>query len=80
MYHGGEQVDHAQELLARHTVSSADGRCLECGIPGPCLFRERAAAVFALSLRLPRRVPGATQPHLIGVGQSALRGWFAQMN
>ena len=35
-YHGGEQVEHAQAVLERHAVSSVDGRCVSCGVPGPC--------------------------------------------
>jgi hypothetical protein len=41
-YLGGDQVDRAQAVLDRHAVSSADGLCLECGVPGPCVAHERA--------------------------------------
>jgi adenylate kinase family enzyme len=58
-YLGGDQVDLAQAVLDRHAVSSVDGLCLECGVPGPCVVHERAAKVFTLALRLPRRLPGA---------------------
>ena len=64
-YHGGAQVDHAQAVLDQHVISSADGRCLACQLPGPCPQREAAARAFAASLRLPRRSPGATRPELI---------------
>lgn len=77
-YLGGDQVDRAQKVMDRHAVSSADGLCLECEVPGPCVAHERAAKVFALALRLPRRVPGATQPHLIRGRRSGERGWFEQ--
>ncbi|MER7456313.1 MULTISPECIES: hypothetical protein [Micromonospora] len=77
-YLGGEQVDHAQAVLDRHAVSSADGLCLACRVPGPCEQHERAAKVFQVSLRLPRRVPGATQPHLIGVRRADEPGWFGK--
>lgn len=65
-YNGGGQIDRAQKDLERHAVSSADGYCLACNVPGPCADHERAATVFAFALRLPRRVPGATRPELIG--------------
>ena len=76
-YHGGEQIDHAQATLERHAVSSADGLCVSCRIPGPCTDNETAAQVFTLSCRLPQRVPGATRPELIGarrVGEQGLLG------
>lgn len=76
-YVGGDQIAWAQAVLELHTVSSADGRCLSCGTPGPCIDHERAAGVFAVALRLPRRVPGATQPQLIGARRAGERGWFA---
>ncbi|GAB3943990.1 hypothetical protein [Micromonospora vulcania] len=66
IYPGGEQVDAAQNALERHAVSSADGRCLSCGIVGPCAQREAAVLVFMRTLRLPSRQPGATRPELIG--------------
>jgi len=75
-YSGGEQIDRAQAVLERHTVSSADGLCVACGVPGPCAVREGAARVFALALRLPRRVPGLSQPHLIGARRAGGPGWF----
>ncbi|MDM4721686.1 hypothetical protein QTQ03_19590 [Micromonospora sp. WMMA1363] len=75
-YSGGDQIDRAQAVLERHTVSSADGRCLACGVLGPCPDQERATRVFALALRLPRRVPGLTQPHLIGVRRADEPAWF----
>ncbi|WP_329013078.1 hypothetical protein OG271_03765 [Micromonospora rifamycinica] len=74
-YPGGGQVDAAQVALERHAVSSADGRCLGCGALGPCTTHEQAMQVFRFALRLPKRVPGATRPELIGarrVGVPAL--------
>jgi hypothetical protein len=65
VYHGADQLDHAQVMLQRHTVSSADGLCVACHVPGPCGQHEIAAKIFTLSLRLPRRVPGATRPELV---------------
>lgn len=65
-YLGGGQVDIAQAELNRHAVSSADGRCIGCGSLGSCSVRESAVRVFRIALRLPRRVPGATRPELIG--------------
>src|SRR5947209_17652777 len=65
IYHGGDQLDQAQKTLERHAMSSANGRCVSCGIPGPCTHYESATRVFKLSLRLPRRVPGLTQPELV---------------
>jgi hypothetical protein len=65
-YHGGTQIDQAQATLDRHAVSSGDGLCIECKVLGPCPEHEAAATVFTLSARLPRRLPGATQPELMG--------------
>jgi hypothetical protein len=77
-YPGGEQIDHAQATLERHAVSSADGLCLSCGVPGPCAEHATAAKVFTLSLRLPRRVPGATRPELVGARLVGGRGALAR--
>ena len=66
IYRGGTQLDRAQAELDRHAVSSADGLCVQCKVLGPCAAHEAAARVFALSARLPRRIPGATHPELIG--------------
>jgi hypothetical protein len=79
-YHGGPQIDHAQAALERHAVSSADGLCVACGVPGPCAEHETAAKVFRLSLRLPRRVPGATRPELIGTRRPGQRGLLDQVH
>lgn len=76
MYSGGGQIDRAQAELERHTVSSTDGRCLMCGVPGPCTDHERATRVFELALRLPQRVPGATQPQMIKARKVRARGWL----
>lgn len=77
-YHGGGQIDRAQEALERHAVSSADGLCLACQIPGPCAHHEQAATVFAFALRLPRRVPGATRPELPGARRAGVPGLLAR--
>lgn len=74
MYHGGDVVDRAQAVLDAHAVSSADGLCVACRVPGPCGRYEGAAAVFAQSLRLPRRIPGVTRPELIGARRVGFRG------
>jgi len=62
----GEQLAIAQQVLDEHITSSVDGRCLKCGVPGPCYRRETAVVVFSRFLRLPRRIPGLTRPELVG--------------
>jgi len=64
--YGGEaqQLAIAQEVIDRHSVSSADGRCLGCGVPGPCVRHVTAVVVFRRFDRLPRRRPGRTRPDL----------------
>ena len=64
-YHGGKQIDRAQAILDRHTVSSGDGLCVGCRVLGPCSEHIAAARVFRSSARLPRRRPGATRPELL---------------
>ena len=76
-YHGGTRIDDAQAVLDRHTVSSADGLCVTCKVPGPCAERETAARVFVSSARLPRRRPGATRPELLGARRTDFR-WLAE--
>lgn len=71
-----DHIEHTQTVLERHSVSSAHGRCRTCGVPGPCADQEQASRLFAIALRLPRRVPGLTEPHLIGVRQMDRPGWF----
>jgi hypothetical protein len=61
-----EPLARAQQVLDRHVTSSATGRCLECESLGPCGRREGAVAIFARSLRLPVRQPGASRPELVG--------------
>jgi hypothetical protein len=78
IYHGGDQLDQAQKALERHAMSSANGRCVSCGIPGPCRDYESAARVFKLSLRLPRRVPGLTRPELVNARRVATNGSLAK--
>jgi len=41
----GEQLAIAQQVLDEHITSSVDGRCLKCGVPGPCYRRETAVVV-----------------------------------
>jgi hypothetical protein len=77
-YHGGEQLDRAQAALERHAVSSGDGLCVTCGVSGPCAEHEAAAKVFLRSKRLPRRVPGATRPELMGARRIGARGLLAR--
>jgi hypothetical protein len=64
------QLTEAQRLLDTHVTSSADGRCVACGTPGPCYKREAAVVIFSRTLRLPRRRPGSTQPAAIGPSSS----------
>jgi hypothetical protein len=64
-YSGTGQLVAAQDMLDKHVTSSADGRCLECGVLGPCQRRETAASVFTQFCRLPHRRPGLTRPELI---------------
>jgi hypothetical protein len=72
-----EQLAQAQRILDTHVTSSATGRCLACGAPGPCYKRETAAVIFSRTARLPRRQPGATRPELVaGRGGSAGKSWF----
>jgi hypothetical protein len=47
------QLAQAQRILDKHVTSSANGRCIECGKPGPCPVRETAVVIFSRSLRLP---------------------------
>jgi len=71
----GEQLAAAQRALDTHITSSATGRCLACGSFGPCYQRETAVVIFSRTLRLPRRLPGATRPELVGarpVGRGGL--------
>ena len=65
-YAGGVKIDDAQATLEKHAISSADGTCLMCGVPGPCTEYEAAATAFRWSMRLPQRVPGLTRPELVG--------------
>jgi hypothetical protein len=76
-YHGGEQLEHAQEALDRHAVSSGDGLCVTCGVLGPCAEYEAAAMVFMRSVRLPQRRPGSTKPELVGAKRTNFR-WLSQ--
>jgi hypothetical protein len=76
-YSGADQLVIAQEVLDKHVTSSADGRCLECGALGPCQRHDQAAKVFMFALRLPRRVPGATRPELVGARRVGVPGLLA---
>lgn len=60
-----QQLRTAQAVLDEHVTSSASGRCLACGSPGPCWRRENAVVTFSRTLRLPQRRPGASHPELI---------------
>lgn len=75
-YFGNDQIERAQTVLERHSMSSAHGRCRACGVPGPCADQEQASRLVAMARRLPRRVPGLTEPHLIGVRHLDRPGWF----
>jgi hypothetical protein len=66
----------AQRTLDMHVTSSADGRCVVCGVPGPCWRREAAVVIFSRSLRLPRRAPGSSQPEQIRAGSAV--SWFGR--
>ena len=76
-YSGGDLVDRAQTVLDRHAVSSADGLCLACRVPGRCTEHDAAARVFVRSARLPQR-PGSTRPELIGAKRIGKRGLLAR--
>ncbi len=67
-YYGSEadQLAKAQRDLDMHITSGATGRCLRCGMPGPCQTRENAVETWSRANRLPRRRPGITRPELIG--------------
>jgi hypothetical protein len=69
-----EQLGEAQRVLDTHITSSANGRCLVCGTPGPCYKRENAVVIFSRTLRLPHRIPGATRPELVGARRVGARG------
>jgi hypothetical protein len=76
VYRGeGDQLAIAQDMLDRHVTCSATGRCLACGVPGPCARREMAAVVFARFLRLPQRIPGLSRPELVGSRVLMTSGW-----
>lgn len=76
-YPGGPVIDRAQQDLEQHAVCSADGLCVTCRVAGPCVVQVAAAWVFQFSARLPRRVPGATHPELIGGRRVAGDQWLA---
>lgn len=60
------QLDHVQGVIDAHAISSADGRCVECAVAGPCVVRRDALYMLATWHQLPRRRAGATRPELIG--------------
>lgn len=64
-----QQLSAAQGTLDTHVTSSATGRCLACGAPGPCWRRESAVVIFSRSLRLSVRRARASQPELINARQ-----------
>jgi len=67
------QLGDAQKIIDTHVTSSASGRCLACGSPGPCWRRESAVAIFSRSLRLPVRRRGASRPELINARRLTAR-------
>lgn len=67
-----DQLAAAQEALDRHATSSATGRCVTCGLVGPCPRRETALALFSRFMRMPRRRPGLARPELIGARRIAV--------
>ena len=71
------ELHAAQVQLDRHTGSSADGRCLECGGGDPCERRRAALRVFGRYGRLPRRWPGGSLPGRVTVPQS-WSGWLGR--
>jgi hypothetical protein len=68
---GAAQLVEAQAVLNLHATSSATGLCRVCGVPGPCIRREAAMSVFTSFHRLPRRIPGLSEPELIGARRVA---------
>jgi hypothetical protein len=73
-----EQLRAAQIDIDRHVTSCATGMCLECGRVGPCPVNERASSVFARLGRLPRRVPGASHPEVVGARRVGGPGLLAR--
>src|SRR4051812_5846602 len=69
------QLAQAQRTLDTHVTSILDGRCRACGVPGPCWRWENAVMIFARTLRLPVRTPGATVQDLCG-GADPPVAWF----
>jgi hypothetical protein len=61
----------AQNDLDMHVTVSETGRCIECGVWGPCPTREAAMRIMMRGLWLPVRTPGATRPYLIGARRVA---------
>lgn len=74
VYGEAQQLAIAQQVLDEHVTSSATGRCVACGVQGPCFRRETAMAVFSRSRWLPRRVPGLSQPERLGLRRVDLAG------
>lgn len=74
----GEEMQLAivQDGLDRHVTSSADGQCVQCRVPGPCLRRVTATLVFLRFGRLPRRTPGITRPDLACAAPAGAIAWF----
>jgi len=67
-----QQLAIAQQVLDEHVTSSATGRCLACGVLGPCFRRETAVAVWSRSARLPSRVPGLSRPELVNARRATV--------
>jgi hypothetical protein len=70
------QLAEAQQVLDEHVTGSGTGRCVACGVLGPCWRRENAVVIFSRSLRLPVRQPGATRPEIVGAVRVGGRGLF----
>lgn len=61
-----DEIDEAVSILDTHITSSGTGRCIKCGVFGPCPTRTQGLMVMTRALWLPRRKPGVTQPELVG--------------
>jgi hypothetical protein len=59
-------LEMIQATVGEHAISSVDGRCVRCQVPGPCAQRKAALGELELWHQLPRRQAGATRPELIG--------------
>ena len=62
----------AQRTIDDHPLTMADGTCQRCHVPGPCAALVTASKVFARYHQLPRRLPGASRPELVGARRVAV--------